>query len=302
MVRAVAPWFGVIARMCVTIAILSIQAHAVDGTLGATEDFGNCFGEPTEDINLCVMVRENQAILITSFVLIVMAAYSLELMAERWVTLAIARKQSLSFLLRVGTALFHRRFDEAVAISSDYPNSPVALAVDAFVRSNKGELRPDSEALNPSMHEWQRAIVIRSAEIKRRLWTLGAIGWSAPLLGLLYASLRITQALQWWQAAQGNSFAPYADEIARAAWGVSFSIVVAIPAIWAHRYLTAQAETMVLEMQNLSLAVIEQLCDRQVSSPPNASSASYITQELNAKDTRRTHVDYVAAFGHDIGP
>jgi biopolymer transport protein ExbB/TolQ len=216
-----------------------------------------------------------------------MAAYSLELIAERWLTLAIARKQSLNFLLRVGKELFHSRLEEAIALSANYPKSPVAFAVLAFVHSNTRTLRPDADSIEPSMHEWQRAVAIKSAEIKRRLWTLGAIGWSAPLLGLLYASTRVTQTLQWWDITEVNSFAPYSNEIAQAAWGVSFSMVIAIPVIWAHRYFTAQAEEMIFEMQNLSLAVVEQLCDLRVTSLPNPSSAGYITQRLSAKSTLR---------------
>src|SRR5882724_9212739 len=214
MVRALIPWFNVAVRLCVIVAILSTQTLAEVGVVGATEDFGNCFGGPAEDINLWGMVQKNESILITTLMLIVMAAYSLELMAERWLTLAIARKQSLNFLLRVGSALFHNRFDEAAALSAEYPKSPVALAVHAFVRSNTRALGPDSETINPSMQEWQRVVVIKSAEIKRRLWTLGAIGWSAPLVGILSASVRITQTFRWWHSAEGNSFAPFADEIA----------------------------------------------------------------------------------------
>jgi len=287
MVRALIPWFNATVRLCVIITIISIQTRAEVGAVSAAEDFGNCFGGPTEDINLWGMVQKNQLVWITSLMLIVMAAYSLELMAERWLTLAIARKQSLNFLLRVGSALFHNRFEEAASLSAEYPKSPVALAVHAFVGSNTRALHPDGETINPSMHEWQRAIVIQSAEIKRRLWTLAAIGWSAPLLGVLYASVRITQTFQWWHSDEGYSFAPFADEIASAAWGVSFSIIVAVPAIWAHRYFSAQAETIVLEMQNLSLAVIEQLFNRQAAALSNRSSAGYITQRLNANSTRR---------------
>ena len=287
MVRALIPWFYVAVRTCLTFTILSIQAHAVVGTLGSAEVFENCFGPPAEDINQWGMIQKDQFAVITSLLLIVMAAYSLELMVERCLTLAVARKQSLNFLMRVGSELFHSRLEEATALSADYPKSPVAFAVLAFVRSNKSALRLDADSINPSMCEWQRAIVIKSAEIKRRLWTLGAIGWSAPLLGILQASLRVSQTLQWWQSAEGNSFAPYADEVAQSVWGISFSLVIAIPAIWAHRYFTAQAEAMILEMQNLSLAVIEQLCDCRVSSLPNATKSSYITQELRANPTQR---------------
>jgi len=98
---------------------------------------------------------------------------------------------------------------------------------------------------------------------------------------------RVTQTLQWWNITEGNSFAPYADEVAQAAWGVSFSLVIAIPAIWAHKYFAAQAEEMIFEMEHLSLAVIEQLSDRRVSSLPNLSTAGYITQRLSAMTTRR---------------
>jgi hypothetical protein len=63
--------------------------------------------------------------------------------------------------------------------------------------------------------------------------------------------------------------------------------VIAIPVIWAHKYFTAQAEEMIFEMEHLSLAVIEQLSDRRVSSLTNLSSAGYITQRLSAMATRR---------------
>ena len=86
---------------------------------------------------------------------------------------------------------------------------------------------------------------------------------------------------------EGNSFAPFAGEIASAVWGVSFSIIVAVPAIWANRYFSAEAETTVLEMEKLSLAVIEQLFNRQAAALSNASSTGYITHELNANSTRR---------------
>jgi biopolymer transport protein ExbB/TolQ len=134
------------------------------------------------------------------------------------------------------------------------------------------------------MHEWHRAIFIQSHEIKRRLWTLGAIGCSAPLLGVLCASDRLTEAFQHWYAAEGSSFAPFADEASSALWGISFGIVVAGPAIWAYRYFCAQIEAMLLETRDLSLAIIEQLSNRHLIFT-NESGNRYITSELKVNST-----------------
>lgn len=284
--RALILSVGIVLPICVTLILFSIQSQGAPAVHTGTEDFGNCFGGATEDINLWGMVQKNEMVSIAALVLIVMAGYSLEFIVERWLTFSIARKQSIELLLRTGSALFHGRTEEAVALPGQYPKSPLAAVLHAFIQSNPKVLRTDAATIKPSMHEWHQAMVIKTAEIKRRLWTLAAIGWSAPLVGLLYASTRIMQACSWWQAAEGTSAVPFAAEIGNAAWGLSFSIVVALPAIWAHKYLSAEAETIVLEMENLSLAVIEQLGNQQAISLPHASSASYITQELTANTTR----------------
>jgi biopolymer transport protein ExbB/TolQ len=268
---------------CVTAAALATNIGADVGVLSATGEFRSCFGGRPEDLTLWGMIQNNEPV-IPTLILIGMAAYSLELIAERWFTIVIARRQSLSYLLRVGAALFHKRFEEAAALSVEYPRSPVAFAVLAFVRSNSNDR---SDPGNPCMQEWRRALVIKSTELKRRIWTLGAIGWSAPLVGALFASLRITQTFQSWYAAGGTSFALAADEIANAAWGISFSIVIAVPAIWSYRYLSAQTETLLLEMESLSLSVIEQLTDQRSGVISHASSDIYITQELSKSSTRR---------------
>ena len=281
MVRALIPWFNLTVRVYVIVTIFSIQTRAQVGAIVT-----HCFGEPTEDFNLWEMIYQYPLVSITNLMLIVMAGYSLEFIAERWLTLNIARKQSLKYQLRVGSALFRDRTEEAAVLCAEYAKSPVALAVMAFVRSNPRALGQDRQTTNPSMHEWHRAIVIQSDEIKRRLWTLGAIGWSAPLLGVLYATVRISEAFQWWYAAEGSSLAPLSNEAASALWGVSFSIVIAVPAIWAYRYFCAQTEAILLEMQNLSLAIIEQLLKRQDAILPTASDNRYITRELIVNSTR----------------
>ena len=287
-------WFRKTAVLTVSTTLLVFQAS--EEVLAVT----HCFGEPTEDINLLGMIQKGDHVLITSFILICMAAYSLELIVDRSLMFAISRRQSLNYQRRVGSALFGGRFEEAASLSAEYPRSPVAFAVDAFVRSNTGG---DSPAIAPSMREWQRSIVLKSAEIRRRLWALGAIGWSAPLVGLLYANIHVAQTIWAWHEAEATSFVPIANEIGNAAFGVSVSIIVAIPAIWANKYFSAQAETILLEMKSLSLAIIEQLSNQQSTAFLNSSSASYETQGLKTKTTgRASRVAYIRAFGHDCGP
>ena len=283
LVLALVRWFGSTAAVCVTIDVV-VSPTGAENASGVTEEFGTCFYAFSEDVGIWGMIQKNQLGLIITLILIVMAGHSLQLIVERFLTFAIARRQSIDYQLRVGSALFHGRFEEATALSAEYPKSHIAFAVEAFVRSNPSVLPRDAK---PSLLEWQRSIVIKSAEIKRGLWMLGTIAWSAPLVGVLYASLRIAQTFEGWHAAAASGFAPYADEIAYSVMGVSFSIIVAVPSILAYKYFSAQADGIVLEMHHLSLAIIELLFNQQATAPSNSSSASYVTQGLNANLTGR---------------
>jgi len=272
--------------ICVVVFILLSErsASAQERTCAVVT---NCFGEATEDINLYGLIQKNEMIFFVAFILVLMASYTVGAILVRGWRFARARNQTREFLLKIADALYYHRTNEAVALAAQYPKSPVAALVCAALQSHVNAPRDESKAIKPSMHEWQRMLVVKTVEIKQRLWMLAAVGWTAPLVGLFYASLGICQAMWGWYNAEGYYFAPYASGIAQAMWGVLFSILIAVPAIWMHKYFAAQAETFVLEMDRLSLALVDQMVSASENRLQPATGARYLTQELHPLPTHR---------------
>lgn len=262
--------------ICVIVFMFLTETHSDTMQESATEDF--CC--------VCPSSRVQWEFVLPAVALIVMAGYGLAFSLARGLKYAIARKQSREFSSKAADALYHHRTNEAVALSAQYPKSPIASLVRASLRNHLLAPSNESQTIKPSMHEWQRALVLKTTEIRQGLWALAAIGWTAPLVGVLYASIRISQAFWQWQVSDyGIAFCMGA--IADAAWGVSFSIIISVPAVWMHKYFAAQAETFVLEMDRLSLALLDQIVSASENRLQPTTGAHYLTQALHPLPTHR---------------
>jgi biopolymer transport protein ExbB len=266
---------GIILLNCVIIIILLFPAS--DKTVPeATMD----------DVCLwCTPPRIKWENVIAVSILFFMAAYLLKFITARWIKFAIARKQTRVFQSKIAEALYTDRLEEVLYISASYNKSPLAFVTAASLQSNRLS-QIENKPIKPSMQERQRAIVTKSADIKQRLWMLAAIGWSAPVVGLIFAGINILQALLNMRESGGTSFHLMISYFESATFIIVLGLVIAVPAIWAHKYFSAQVETFALEMDKLSLAIVCRITDHQQRLFKQEAENHFITQGLDARTTR----------------
>lgn len=217
--------------------------------------------------------------------LCVMSLCSFAIMVDRWLIYTLAGKQSKEFKSRIGTAIHENRIGEAIGIAALYPASPVAAVVSASFSNQSGCVRGGINTLRPSLQARHRVIVFETQELKRGLWTLAALGWSVPLVGLFLFITGVIMALNGMKAAEGTGMASIAGGLAESLWPTAFCTVLAIPVIWTHKYFSSKVETFSLEMNRLSLAIIDQIVNHQQALFSLEASAHYITQELKSTAT-----------------
>ena len=211
--------------------------------------------------------------------LCVMSISCFALIADRWLTYRLAGRQSKRFMSRIAVALHENRVEQLPTIALMYPASPVAVVVGAGLSAPPFGSRGE-RARGPCMHALNQAIVFETEDLKRGLWALGALGWAVPLVGVFLFITGVIAALNGMKAAEGTGIGSIAGGLAQSLWPAVFSTMIAIPAIWGHMYFTSRLSTLLLEMDRLSLAIIDQILNQQsapCSSPPGVH---YITKEL----------------------
>ncbi|HSB10186.1 MAG TPA: hypothetical protein VLM38_11930 [Blastocatellia bacterium] len=173
--------------------------------------------------------------------LFVLASMMVGVGIERSITIAQAVTQSRAYERRALTALFYNRVDEAGSAAALFPGSPVASVVSASLQgANRGSAER-SGISNPSKAAFQRALIAQTMLLKRRLWTLAAIGWSSPVIGLV------------------SALGPSTRHAADPPIALLFGLAIAVPAIWLHWGLNSRVDALLLEADRMSLSIIDQM-------------------------------------------
>lgn len=236
----------------------------------ATGECWDCYG----------ISRIHWELLLPALLLVLMAGIALTLILERLLWFAIARRQSRQFLSKIFSALYHNRLCEAAALPALYPKSPLAGVVHASINScsptnSDGHLR-----VQPSIDDWNRAIAIKTKEVKRRLWTFAAIGRVVPLVAAFFACAQFGNVALIWRATEGQCVYAYASDLASAAYVMMFGLLVAAPSIWMQKYFSWRSESMVVEMERLSLVILSRFAANSPAREANGLRSSYVTAEL----------------------
>lgn len=252
---------------------------------GCTDTSPSCSCPTTEDI--CVigaMQKLRWDRICGSLFLCVMSLSAFALMFDRWLTFTIAGKQTKEFKSRIDTAIHESEVEEAIGVAPLYPASPVAAVVSASLSAQpccSGGIR----TLKPSMQARHRAIVFETEDLKRGLWALAGLGWAVPLVGFLIFITGVITALNGMRAAEGTGIAAIAGSLAESLVPMVVSTLIAIPIVWSHRYFASKVDTFSLEMDRLSLAIIDQIMSHQQEFFSRAPRAHYTTQELKSPAT-----------------
>src|SRR5262249_29176950 len=121
-----------------------------------------------------------------AIILLVMSAWSIGVMLDRWMTFRAARKQSRQFAPLVAGALREGKLDEAIRVAERNKRSHLAKVVTAGLqefRAHEQLAEISGEKIEASKRAVERAQAITHTELERGLSGLATIGATAPFVG-----------------------------------------------------------------------------------------------------------------------
>jgi biopolymer transport protein ExbB len=110
-----------------------------------------------------------------------------------------------------------------------------------------------SEIIKEAIEETGRAV---NHKLERYLSTLGTIATVAPLLGLFGTIIGMVELFSSFTSG-GNDVAVFARGISIALYNTAGGIVVAVPAMIAYRFFRAKIDTLIVEMEQQAIKLVE---------------------------------------------
>ncbi len=199
-------------------------------------------------------------------ILVLLSAYSISVMIERWVTYRQARKQSRLFTPAVAECLKDGKIDEAIALGEQYNKSHLAKVLISGLHELEAHSKSQDipgETIEASKRALERATAIAIEDLKRGLGGLATIGATAPFVGLFGTTVGIINAFTGMKTEETAGIAAVAGGIAEALVATAIGLFVAVPAVWAFNYFTNRVETFTVEMDNSSSELIDYFVKRR---------------------------------------
>jgi len=199
-------------------------------------------------------------------ILLLLSAYSISVMIERWLTYRQARKQSRLFTPAVAECLKDGKIDEAIALGEQYNKSHLAKVLVSGLHELQAHSKSKDipgESIESSRRSLERATAIAIEDLKRYLGGLATIGATAPFVGLFGTTIGIINAFQGMKTEETAGIAAVAGGIAEALVTTALGLFVAVPAVWAFNYFTNRIETFTVEMDNSSSELIDYFLKRR---------------------------------------
>ncbi len=198
-------------------------------------------------------------------ILLIMSAWSIGVMIDRWVAFNAARKQSRQFAPAVAGALREGKLDEAIRVAERNKKSHLAKVVTAGLQEFKAHgdsAEIPGEQIEASKRALERAEAIVHAELKRGLGGLATIGSTAPFVGLLGTVIGILNAFRKMSESKATGLAAVAGGISEALVTTALGLFVAIPAVMMFNYFTGKVEAFDVEMDNSSSELVDYFLKR----------------------------------------
>jgi biopolymer transport protein ExbB/TolQ len=198
---------------------------------------------------------------IVIFTLLIQAVYMIAVGIERWLTYNKAKQQSRQYAPKVAQALKNSNIDEAISISDKHKDSHLAMVVSSGLKefqAHQGSSNSiSSDEMEASKRALERAIAVKTAELKRGLSGLATVGSTAPFVGLFGTVVGIIGAFQALRTNQTAGIGAVGGAIAEALVATAFGIAVAIPAVWLFNYFTNKVTSFSVEMENSASELVD---------------------------------------------
>ncbi len=191
--------------------------------------------------------------------LVIQSVYLIAVGIERWLTYNKAKTQSRQYAPKVAQALKNSNIDEAINISDKHKDSHLAMVVSSglkeFAAHQGAEITSDE--MEASKRALERAIAVKTAELKRGLAGLATVGSTAPFVGLFGTVVGIIGAFVALAQAESAGIGAVGAAIAEALVATAFGIGVAVPAVWLFNYFTSKVTSFSVEMENSASELVD---------------------------------------------
>lgn len=193
-------------------------------------------------------------------ILFLQLIYLIAVGIERFLTYNKARQQSRQYAPKVAQALKSSNIDEAINISDKHKDSHLAMVVSSGLKefsAHQGNSDITADEMEASKRALDRAIAVKTAELKRGLSGLATVGSTAPFVGLFGTVIGIIGAFVGLAQAENAGIAAVGGAIAEALVATAFGIFVAVPAVWLFNYFTNRVTSFGVEMENSASELVD---------------------------------------------
>lgn len=193
-------------------------------------------------------------------ILLLMSVYIIAIGIERMLTYNRAKAESRQYAPKVAQALKNSNLEEAINISDRHKNSHLAMVVSSGLKeftAHQGNSDISGEEMEASKRAAQRAIAVKTAELKRGLSGLATVGSTAPFVGLFGTVVGIIGAFVALAQTENAGIGAVGGAIAEALVATAFGIAVAVPAVWLFNYFTNKVSSFGIEMENSASELVD---------------------------------------------
>lgn len=198
--------------------------------------------------------------------LVVMFLIALAIIIERYRAYGRAKKQSISYIMRLRSYLEKREMQEAVAAVDTHADSPVAKVVGAGLKEYLEGLEAlreegpddvgDFDIVDAVNRQMERAKERETANLKRGHTWLATTGSTAPFVGLLGTVVGIINSFQGLAGDGGGGLGAVSGGISEALVATAVGLLVAIPAVMFYNAFAARVESYQIDMNDVASELI----------------------------------------------
>lgn len=195
-------------------------------------------------------------------VLLAMAATTIAIAVERWLSLARGSRATRTFMKTALPILERGRFEDLADLAPAHGQSPFARLIGPTLRKLTSK-RGTVDAVELVRRESERQKEAVSGELRRGLSVLASIGSVAPFVGLLGTVVGIISAFQGIAATGSGGLGAVSAGIAEALVETALGLLVAIPSVLLFNQLNASITTLEGTLARATGELIDDLENRR---------------------------------------
>ncbi len=195
-------------------------------------------------------------------VLLAMAATTIAIAVERWLSLARGSRATRTFMKTALPILERGRFEDLADLAPAHAQSPFARLIGPTLRKLTSK-RGTVDAVELVRRESERQKEAVSGELRRGLSVLASIGSVAPFVGLLGTVVGIISAFQGIAATGSGGLGAVSAGIAEALVETALGLLVAIPSVLLFNQLNASITTLEGTLARATGELIDDLENRR---------------------------------------